>query len=139
MEPIRRLLPPSEYQAITLVNLKGHQIMVAFAGLTSKLTNLGNSAVGGVGGALQGVNTVASNATLQKNILLGTGDSLSVDAQAKASKESDANGAKLIAMQAQETMKKQTMDVLNAIQAGKEDSTNKKISATATNAKGISY
>ncbi|RMN42775.1 HrpA pilus formation protein [Pseudomonas syringae] len=113
--------------------------MVAFAGITSKLTNLGNSAVGGVGGALQGVNTVASNATLQKNILSGTGDSLSVDAQAKASKESDANGAKLIAMQAQETMKKQTMDVLNAIQAGKEDSTNKKISATATNAKGISY
>lgn len=42
-------------------------------------------------------------------------------------------------MQAQETMKKQTMDVLNAIQAGKEDSSNKKISATATNAKGISY
>ncbi|KPX46114.1 hypothetical protein RA263_01330 [Pseudomonas syringae pv. tagetis] len=113
--------------------------MVAFSSLTSKLTNLGNGAVNGVGGALQGANTVAANASLQSSILSGTGDSLSVAAQTKASKETDANGAKLITMQAEEAQRKQTMDVLNAIEAGKEDSTNKKISATAQNAKGISY
>nr|BAQ95410.1 HrpA [Pseudomonas syringae pv. tagetis] len=132
--------------------------MVAFSSLTSKLTNLGNGAVNGVGGALQGANTVAANASLQSSILSGTGDSLSVAAQTKASKETDANGAKLITingpkshapgrhggrgnsiLQAEEAQRKQTMDVLNAIEAGKEDSTNKKISATAQNAKGISY
>ncbi|MFH7451138.1 hypothetical protein RA279_30330, partial [Pseudomonas syringae pv. tagetis] len=52
--------------------------MVAFSSLYSKLTNLGYGAVNGVGGALQGANPVAANASLQSCILSGTGDSLSV-------------------------------------------------------------
>ncbi|XXE15116.1 hypothetical protein J3P85_17215 [Pseudomonas sp. Z1-12] len=62
-----------------------------------------------------------------------------LDAQTKASKEQDANQAKLIALQSAETIKKQTLDVYNAIQSGKDDSSNKKISATAQSAKGVSY
>ncbi|MEQ4313968.1 hypothetical protein ABNM01_12460 [Pseudomonas syringae] len=107
----------------------------------SSLTQAGTGVANGIGGALQGANTIASAANMQGNVLAGTGmgNSLSLAAQNKASAEMDANGAQLIAMQAEETKKKQTMDVLNAIEAGKEDSTNKKISATAQNAKGISY
>lgn len=63
----------------------------------------------------------------------------SITAQLQASREQDANGAMLIKLQSEETKKKQTQDVLNAIESGKEDSTNKKISASAQNSKGISY
>lgn len=68
-----------------------------------------------------------------------SGNNMAIAAQEKASAEQDANQAKLIALQSAETIKKQTMDVLNAIQSGKDDSSNKKISATAQTAKGVSY
>lgn len=66
-------------------------------------------------------------------------NNLAINAQEKASAEQDANQAKLIALQSAETIKKQTMDVYNAVQSGKDDSSNKKISATAQSAKGVSY
>ncbi|MBC3954611.1 HrpA pilus formation protein [Pseudomonas asturiensis] len=113
--------------------------MVAPVGLTSKITNMFNSGVSAAGGVAQGVNTVSSTAQLQGAILKGTGGSAAVDAQERSSREQDANQAKLIDMQSKETIKKQTMDVLNAIQSGKDDSSNKKISATAQTTKGISY
>ncbi|WP_032686233.1 type III effector [Pseudomonas syringae] len=43
------------------------------------------------------------------------------------------------ALQARETARKQLLDVLEAIQSGREDSTDKKISATEKNATGINY
>ncbi|RMW22719.1 Type III effector HopY1 [Pseudomonas syringae pv. antirrhini] len=43
------------------------------------------------------------------------------------------------ALQAREAARKQLLDVLEAIQAGREDSTDKKISATEKNATGINY
>nr|WP_032632323.1 type III effector [Pseudomonas syringae] len=43
------------------------------------------------------------------------------------------------ALQARNAARKQLMDVLDAIQSGREDSFNKKISATEKNAKGINY
>lgn len=42
-------------------------------------------------------------------------------------------------LQTREAMHKQHMDVLDAIQSGREDSFDKKISATDENAKGINY
>lgn len=43
------------------------------------------------------------------------------------------------ALQAREAARKQLLDVLEAIQSGREDSTDKKISATEKNATGINY
>ncbi|KPX48737.1 Type III effector HopY1 [Pseudomonas syringae pv. helianthi] len=43
------------------------------------------------------------------------------------------------ALQAREAARKQLLDVLEAIQSGREDSIDKKISATEKNAKGINY
>ncbi|GKQ32362.1 type III effector [Pseudomonas syringae pv. theae] len=43
------------------------------------------------------------------------------------------------ALQAREAARKQLLDVLDAIQSGREDSTDKKISATEKNATGINY
>lgn len=127
------------YQAITLVKITGYRIMVAPINPIGKITSLVNGGVSTLGNVAQGVNTVSSNASLQNSILKGTGGSAAVDAQESASRAQDANQAKLIAMQSAETIKKQTMDVLNAIQSGKDDSSNKKISATAQTSKGISY
>lgn len=104
---------------------------MALSSLGSSVSGLLNTA----GTLTQSASTLASSTSL----LQSTGSNASLQAQLKASQEQDANGAKLIALQSEETKKKQTTDVLNAIEAGKEDSTNKKISATAQNAKGISY
>ncbi len=113
--------------------------MVAPISPISTATSLLNSGVSAVGNVAQSANTLASNANTQSAILSGTGNSAAVNAQQAASNAQDANQAKLIAMQSEETIKKQTMDVLNAIQSGKDDSSNKKISATAQTSKGISY
>lgn len=87
----------------------------------------------------QGVNQTKASYDDQKALTQGTGSTEAVKAQREASEMSDKNQAALIGLQAQETARKQQMDVLNAIQSGREDSANKKISATAQNAKGISY
>jgi hypothetical protein len=102
-------------------------------------TNILNSGLTAAGGLTQSIGSLSSNANLQNAITQSAGNSASVAAQLQASREQDANGARLIALQSEETQKKQTTDVLNAIESGKEDSTNKKISASAQNAKGISY
>lgn len=60
-------------------------------------------------------------------------------AQNAATEKADASQARLIAMQTDADIRKQTNDVLSAIRSGKEDSANKAISAEAQNAKGISY
>ncbi|EPM51152.1 type III effector HopY1 [Pseudomonas syringae pv. actinidiae ICMP 18804] len=43
------------------------------------------------------------------------------------------------ALQAREAARKQLLDVLEAIQSGREDPTDKKISAAEKNATGINY
>jgi hypothetical protein len=108
-------------------------------GANNPFASVLNSGVNLAGAAAQTASSVTGNAKLQSAVNDQTGDSKSVAAQAAASEKTDANGAKLIAMQADATIQKQTMDVLNAIQSGKDDSSNKKISATAQNAKGISF
>lgn len=105
----------------------------------SSFTNVLNSGVSAVGGVAQSANSVAANANIQHAISSGTGNSQSVNAQQAASEKADANQAKLITMQAEETERKQTMDVLNAIAAGRADSANKEISAIASAAKGIQF
>jgi hypothetical protein len=105
----------------------------------SSLTNMLSSGVNAAGGLAQGANSLAANANMQSALFQGTGSSQSVAAQQQASQQADANQAKLIGLQEQETERKQTMDVLNAIASGKADSANKEISATAQNAKGISF
>jgi hypothetical protein len=101
-------------------------------GFAQDLTNAG-------GQFSQGVNQTKAGYDDQKALTQGTGSTEAVKAQREASEMSDKNQAALIGLQAQETARKQQMDVLNAIQSGREDSANKKISATAQNAKGISY
>jgi hypothetical protein len=103
-----------------------------FTGVVNDITNAG-------GQAAQGLNQTKTDVKDQNAIVEGTGSSKAVDAQRAASESADKNQAELIGLQAKETERKQTQDVLNAIQSGKEDSANKKISATAQNAKGISF
>lgn len=98
-----------------------------------------NAGVNAAGALAQGAASIGGNAHLQSAVTDQTGDSKSVEAQRAASEKADINGAKLIKLQSEATAQKQTMDVLNAIQSGKDDSVNKKISSTAANAKGISY
>ncbi|MBD1589590.1 hypothetical protein [Pseudomonas typographi] len=106
---------------------------------TTGFTGLVDAATSTVGQAVQGGNQAKADVNDQQAITEGTGDSKAVDAQRSESSKSDANQAALIGLQGEETRRKQTQDVLNAIQSGKEDSANKKISATAQNAKGISF
>lgn len=102
-------------------------------------TGFGNDIINGLGQGVQGGNSMKASFDDQQAIYDSTGTTKSLEAQRAESKKSDANGAALIGLQGEETRRKQTQDVLNAIQSGKEDSTNKKISATAQNAKGISF
>lgn len=101
-------------------------------GFVGDVTNAG-------GQFAQGINQTKAGINDQQAIIDSTGTTKSLEAQRAESAKSDANGAALIGLQGEETRRKQTQDVLNAIQSGKEDSTNKKISATAQNAKGISF
>jgi hypothetical protein len=103
------------------------------------VTGFMNDVTAGVGQTVQGANQVKAGINDQQAIYDSTGTTKSLEAQRAESAKSDANGAALIGLQGEETRRKQTQDVLNAIQSGKEDSTNKKISATAQNAKGISF
>ncbi|WP_437883147.1 hypothetical protein [Pseudomonas sp. LRF_L74] len=68
-----------------------------------------------------------------------SGGGLSSMAQDASNLAMDAHGAKMTAKQTAANIQKQEQDVDNAIQSGKEDTTNKKISSAAQNAKGISY
>lgn len=105
----------------------------------TNLTNVLNSGVSAVGGVAQSANSVAANVNMQQAIHSGTGNSQAVNAQQEATKKADANQAQLIAMQSEETMRKQTTDVLAAIASGRADSANKEISAIASAAKGIQF
>lgn len=106
---------------------------------TTGLTGFMNDTINAGGQFAQGVNSGKAGLDDQAALVSGTGSTAAVKAQREASEMSDKNQAALIGLQAQETARKQQMDVLNAIQSGREDSANKKISATAQNAKGISY
>nr|BAQ95406.1 HrpA [Pseudomonas syringae pv. helianthi] len=130
--------------------------MVAFSSLTSKLTNLGNGAVNGVGGAFArrqhccGQRQPAEQYSFRARATAcrlphrpmpvkrptPMARNLPCECRVACSRPPGGRGNSI---QAEEAQRKQTMDVLNAIEAGKEDSTNKKISATAQNAKGIGY
>ncbi|GGM31265.1 hypothetical protein ACFQDN_22840 [Pseudomonas asuensis] len=98
-----------------------------------------NSAINGAGQVAQGANQASAHVSDQKAVVESTGNSQAVDAQRRESKLSDENQAALIGLQGEEMRRKQQQDVLNAIRSGKEDSANKSISATAQNAKGISF
>lgn len=105
------------------------------------LTGMMNNTINAGGQVLQSGSSGVAGVKDQNALLEGTGDgnSRALAAQRAASESSDKNQAALIAMQEKETERKQQQDVLNAIRSGKEDSANKSISATAQNAKGISF
>lgn len=84
---------------------------------------------GGGGNSFQTSNSLPS----------GPGNNKALEAQQRASKESDSNDAALIELQSKENLKKRTLDTYNAVQSGKEDSNNKKMASAAQNVKGISF
>ncbi|WP_296262363.1 MULTISPECIES: hypothetical protein [unclassified Pseudomonas] len=101
--------------------------------------NLANSMISGGGQAVQQGASALTNVKQQGQIADSSAPSLAENAQSAATAKSDASSARLIAMQTDADIRKQTNDVLSAIRSGKEDSSNKAISAEAQNAKGISY
>lgn len=103
------------------------------------LTGFISDVIHGGGRVVQGANQAHSDLAEQEAIIKNTGESESVNAQRAASEASDKNQAALIGLQSEETRNKQTQDILNAVKSGKDDSFNKMVSATAQNAKGISY
>jgi poly-gamma-glutamate capsule biosynthesis protein CapA/YwtB (metallophosphatase superfamily) len=124
----------------TYLNLKRNITMVSQVNAPGTgLTGFANDITNTIGQGAQGINQGKAGIDDQAALVSGTGSTEAVKAQRAASEMSDKNQAALIGLQAQETARKQQMDVLNAIQSGREDSANKKVSATAQNAKGISY
>jgi wobble nucleotide-excising tRNase len=103
------------------------------------VTGVVNDVVNSVGQTAQGINSASAHASDQKAVVESTGNTKALEAQRLESKLSDENQAALIGLQGEEMRRKQQQDVLNAIRSGKEDSANKSISATAQNAKGISF
>ena len=101
--------------------------------------NFANSLISGGGQVAQQVTGAAANLNTQSNMASSSGTSQAESAQNAATEKSDASQARLIAMQTDADIRKQTNDVMSAIRSGKEDSANKAISAEAQNAKGISY
>ncbi|MDH0744975.1 hypothetical protein N5D61_01250 [Pseudomonas sp. GD03842] len=101
--------------------------------------NFVNGAINGGGQIAQQLAGAHSNLDQEKNIADSSGPSKAEQAQSAATEKADASQARLIAMQTEADIRKQTNDVLSAIRSGKEDSANKAISAEAQNAKGISY
>ncbi|MDE1198612.1 hypothetical protein BWR59_04560 [Pseudomonas sp. Bc-h] len=101
--------------------------------------NFANSLINGGGQAAQQAASAVTNFKQESNITDAAGPSKAEAAQSAATEKADASQARLIAMQTDADIRKQTNDVLSAIRSGKEDSANKAISAEAQNAKGISY
>ncbi|TDV67589.1 HrpA-like pilus formation protein [Pseudomonas sp. LP_7_YM] len=108
-------------------------------GAISSIGNFANSLINGGGQIAQQTAGAGANITQQSNITDSSGTSKAEAAQSAATEKADASSARLIAMQTDADIRKQTNDVLSAIRSGKEDSSNKAISAEAQNAKGISY
>lgn len=100
---------------------------------------LARSLIGTGGEAVQQAATTATKVNTEREIADTSAPSKAENAQSAATEKSDASQARLIAMQTDADIRKQTNDVLSAIRSGKEDSANKAISAEAQNAKGISY
>ncbi|WP_296187443.1 hypothetical protein [Pseudomonas sp. UBA1879] len=106
------------------------------------ISTVGNFANGVIGTGGQVAQQAAGALTQVKQegaITDSAGPSKAENAQNAATEKADASQARLIAMQTDADIRKQTNDVLSAIRSGKEDSANKAISAEAQNAKGISY
>lgn len=101
--------------------------------------NFASSLISGGGQAAQQAASAVTNLQQESNITDSAGPSKAEQAQSAATEKADASQARLIAMQTDADIRKQTNDVLSAIRSGKEDSANKAISAEAQNAKGISY
>lgn len=108
-------------------------------GPASFATSIINKGVDAVGGAAQSAASIGGNVKTEAAKTDSTGSSESVAAQRAANKTQDKNGAELIGMQSAATIQKQTTDVLNAIENGKQDSSNKAASALAGVAKGINF
>jgi hypothetical protein len=114
--------------------------------MVSPVSNPGTGASGFVGDVInaggqviQGANQAHGDVKNQQAIIDGTGESASVKAQRAESEKSDKNQAAIIGMTGAATREKQTTDGLALINSQREDSANKQISATATNAKGINF
>ncbi|HEX8588339.1 hypothetical protein [Pseudomonas sp.] len=105
----------------------------------SMVGNFANSAIGAGGQVAQQAASAVTQVKQESNITDAAGPSKAEAAQSAATEKADASQARLIAMQTEADIRKQTNDVLSAIRSGKEDSANKAISAEAQNAKGISY
>lgn len=105
----------------------------------SMVGNFANSAIGAGGQVAQQAASAVTQVKQESNITDAAGPSKAEAAQSAATEKADASQARLIAMQTDADIRKQTNDVLSAIRSGKEDSANKAISAEAQNAKGISY
>ncbi|WP_110949816.1 hypothetical protein [Pseudomonas bohemica] len=105
----------------------------------SMVGGFANSVIGGGGQAVQQAASAATQIKTEGNIADSAAPSKAENAQSAATEKADASQARLIAMQTDADIRKQTNDVLSAIRSGKEDSANKAISAEAQNAKGISY
>jgi len=101
--------------------------------------NFANSLINGGGQAAQQAASAVTNFKQESSITDSAAPSKAETAQNAATEKADASQARLIAMQTDADIRKQTNDVLSAIRSGKEDSANKAISAEAQNAKGISY
>ncbi len=100
---------------------------------------LANSLITGAGQATQQGANAVTKVQQEGQITDSAAPSKAEAAQNAATEKADASQARLIAMQTEADIRKQTNDVLSAIRSGKEDSANKAISAEAQNAKGISY
>jgi saccharopine dehydrogenase-like NADP-dependent oxidoreductase len=98
-----------------------------------------NTMITGAGQVTQQAASAVTNTKQEGQITDAAGPSKAEAAQSAATEKADASQARLIAMQTEADIRKQTNDVLSAIRSGKEDSANKAISAEAQNAKGISY
>ncbi|TDV41950.1 HrpA-like pilus formation protein [Pseudomonas graminis] len=105
----------------------------------SMVGGLANSAINAGGQMTQQAASAVTNVKQENQITESAAPSKAEAAQNAATEKSDASQARLIAMQTEADIRKQTNDVLSAIRSGKEDSANKAISAEAQNAKGISY
>jgi len=105
----------------------------------SMVGNLANGVIGTGGQVAQQAAGALTQVKQEGAITDSAGPSKAENAQNAATEKADASQARLIAMQTDADIRKQTNDVLSAIRSGKEDSANKAISAEAQNAKGISY
>ncbi|KPY55322.1 Type III secretion system helper protein HrpA2 [Pseudomonas syringae pv. solidagae] len=117
------------YQAITLVQTKGYDVMT----IMNSLAGAGRGVVNTIGGAAQGINSVKSSADRNAALVSNTGSTDSIDATRSSISKGDAKSAELDGIANEENGLLRETSMLAAFEDKKEALSNQILASKSRN------